>query len=135
MWYDTPMEKLTAFLKSTIMKYGASAGISFLVDYGLFALLYYCGLSIMVSTYAARACSCVVNFILNRQGVFQSQGSPALQFAQYILLVIISSTISGLAVTFLSARLPVTPVLLKLGVEIVLFFMNYLVQKKLIFRK
>lgn len=128
------MNRLTAFLRSTILRYGASAGISFLVDYGMFALLYWLGLSIMVSTYAARACSCVVNFALNRSGVFRAEGSIPRQFILYILLVVFSATVSGLAVTALTEHLPIPAIVLKFGVECVLFFFNYLVQKKFIFR-
>lgn len=72
---------------------------------------------------------------MNRNGVFRSEGSIPRQFLQYILLVILSATISGLAVTFLTAHLPLPVILLKFFVECVLFFMNYLIQKKLIFRK
>ena len=128
------MNRLLDLLRSTILKYGLSSGISFLVDYGLFALLLWLGLPIMVSTYGARACSCVVNFLLNRNGVFRSEGSYARQFIQYILLVIISATISGLAVTYLVKAIPLPAVVLKFFVETILFFMNYFVQKKLIFR-
>lgn len=128
------MNRLLDLLRSTILKYGLSSGISFLVDYGLFALLLWLGLPIMVSTYGARACSCVVNFLLNRNGVFRSEGSYARQFIQYILLVIISATISGLAVTYLVKAIPLPAVVLKFFVEMILFFMNYFVQKKLIFR-
>lgn len=126
---------IRAFLRriATLIRYGMSAGISFLVDYGLFALLLWAGASIMVSTYAARACSCIVNFLLNRSGVFRSSGDPVKQFAAYIALVIAASTVSGLAVTFLAARSPLSPVLLKLFVEIVLFFINYFVQRQFIF--
>ena len=118
---------------STLIRYGMSAGISFLVDYGLFAFLYWVGASIMIATYAARACYCIVNFALNRNGVFRSGGNPAVQFIKYIALVIAASTVSGLSVTFLAGKTAVTPVLLKLCVEIVLFFINYFVQKKFIF--
>lgn len=127
-------EKLFTFLKSTILKYGVSSVISFLVDYCLFALLIWLDRSIMVSTYTARACSCLVNFALNRNGVFRSDGNPVWQFVQYILLVIASATVSGLAVTFLSARLPLPVIVLKFFVEVLLFFGNYLIQKNLIFR-
>ena len=128
------MERLTAFLRSTLLKYGVSSAASLLVDYGLFALLHWLGCSIMVSTYAARACSCVVNFILNRNGVFRSSGRPGRQFILYILLVICTATVSGLAVTFLAARLPLPAIVLKFFVEVILFFANYLIQKKFIFR-
>lgn len=129
------MEKLRNLIRSTIMKYGLSSGISFLVDYGMFALLLHLGLSIMGSTYIARACSCVVNFILNRNAVFKSSGSPVRQFVLYILLVIASATVSGLAVTGLSTYTPVHPVILKFLVEVVLFFANFLIQKTLIFKE
>ena len=100
------MKRLTAFLKSTLLKYGVSSVLSFIVDYGMFALLIALNCSIMVSTYTARACSCVVNFLLNRNGVFRSGGDPVRQFIQYVLLVICAATVSGLAVTFLAAHLP-----------------------------
>ena len=129
------MDKLTAFIKSTILKYGLSSGVSFLVDYGLFTLLYWLGLPIMIATYAARACSCVVNFQLNKGVVFRAGGNPAKQFVLYILLVIVSATVSGLAVTGLYALTQVHPALLKFCVDVVLFFGNYLVQKHLIFRE
>ena len=128
------MKYLFTFLRSSLTRYGIAAGLSFLVDYGLFALLCWLGASIMVSTYAARACSCVVNFLLNRNGVFRSSGQPLRQFVLYILLVICAATVSGLAVTFLTARLPLPAIALKFCVECVLFFANYLIQKKFIFR-
>lgn len=129
----SPARTLLARL-STLLKYGTSSGISFLVDYGLFALLNWLGLSIMVSTYAARACSSTVNFLLNRNKVFESSGDYRKQFIGYVLLVIFSSTVSGLAVTFLAARISLLPVILKFFVETVLFFFNYFVQKLVIFR-
>lgn len=135
-----PEELQTSTLKrlvlrlSTFLKYGTSSGISLGVDYGLFVLLHWLGLSILLSTYGARACSSCVNFILNRNGVFRSGGDYRLQFIQYVLLVILSSTVSGLAVTFLAARFQVMPVILKFCVETVLFFFNYFIQKKIIFR-
>lgn len=125
---------MTAFLRSTLLKYGVSSIVSFVVDYGLFALLTGLHCSIMASTYIARACSCVVNFALNRNGVFQSGGNPVRQFVLYILLVICAATVSGLAVTFLAARLPLPAIALKFFVEVILFFANYLIQKKFIFR-
>ena len=128
------MKRLTAFLKSTLLKYGVSSVLSFIVDYGMFALLIALNCSIMVSTYTARACSCVVNFLLSRNGVFRSGGDPVRQFIQYILLVICAATVSGLAVTFLAAHLPLPAIVLKFFVEVILFFANYLVQKKFIFR-
>ena len=127
-------DRILTFLKSTILKYGISSLVSLLVDYGMFALLLWFDLSIMVSTYGARACSCIVNFVLNRNGVFRSAGNPASQFVMYILLVILSATLSGCAVTFLSARLPLPAIVLKFFVEVLLFFGNYLIQKKIIFR-
>ena len=135
MCYDIPMKHLLTLLKSTLMKYGVSSVISLLVDYGMFALLLHAGLSIMLSTYIARACSCVVNFLLNRNGVFRSEGNPAVQFIGYIALVALSATISGLAVTFLTAHLRLPAIVCKFCVEAVLFFMNYIIQKKLIFRR
>ena len=89
----------------------------------------------MIATYVARACSCLVNFSLNKKMVFKGQGNTIVELIKYLILVVISGTISGWAVTHLSALVPfITPVVIKVPVEIILYMFNYKVQRTLIFK-
>ncbi|SHJ49500.1 bifunctional glycosyltransferase family 2/GtrA family protein [Pseudobutyrivibrio xylanivorans] len=119
---------------SIILKYSFASLFSALIDYIIFIIAHACGAKIMMATYIARACSCLINFTLNKNVVFQGKGNSAVQLAKYLVLVVISGTISGWSVTHLSALLPmVAPVIIKVPVEIILYLFNYTVQRTLIF--
>ena len=119
---------------SIILKYSFSSLFSALIDYIVFIIAHACGAKIMVATYIARACSCLVNFTLNKKMVFKGEGNVAVQLAKYLVLVVISGTISGWAVTNLSILLPmIAPVIIKVPVEIILYVFNYAIQRAFIF--
>ena len=118
-----------------LFRYAFSSLASMLLDYLLFGLLTYLGLSIMVSTYIARVCSAVFNFLLNKKVVFRSNGSLAKQALQYGLLAFVSGTASGLLVTFFTKLLGIDRIIVKIVVDTLLFFINYHVQRVFIFAK
>lgn len=118
-----------------IIKYSFSSLFSALIDYIIFAVALAAGAPIMIATYIARACSCLVNFSLNKKMVFNGNGNTAIELIKYLILVVISGTISGWAVTHLSALVPaITPVIIKAPVEIILYMFNYSVQRAFIFK-
>ena len=119
---------------SIILKYSFSSLFSALIDYIIFIIAHACGAKIMAATYIARACSCLVNFTLNKKVVFKGQGKVGVQLAKYLILVVISGTISGWTVTNIAAILPmIAPVIIKVPVEIILYIFNYAVQRAFIF--
>ena len=119
---------------SIILKYSFSSLFSALIDYIVFIIAHACGAKIMVATYIARACSCLVNFTLNKKMVFKGEGNVVVQLAKYLVLVVISGTISGWAVTNLSLLVPmIAPVIIKVPVEIILYVFNYAIQRAFIF--
>ena len=119
---------------SIILKYSFSSLFSALIDYIIFIIAHACGAKIMAATYIARACSCLVNFTLNKKMVFKGEGKVAVQLAKYLVLVVISGTISGWAVTNFSQLLPmIAPVIIKVPVEVILYIFNYAVQRAFIF--
>ena len=94
-----------------------------------------CGAPIMLATYIARACSCLVNFTLNKNIVFKGEGNTGKQLIKYLALVVVSGTISGWAVTNLARLLPmVAPVIIKIPVETILYLFNYTIQRVFIFK-
>ncbi len=119
---------------SIIFKYSFSSLFSALIDYIVFIIAQACGAKIMAATYIARACSCLVNFTLNKKVVFKGKGNSAVQLAKYLVLVVISGTISGWTVTHLAALLPmIAPVIIKVPVEVILYIFNYAIQRAFIF--
>jgi len=120
---------------SIILKYSFSSLFSALIDYIVFIIAQTCGAPIMIATYIARACSCLINFTLNKKVVFKGEGNTGSQLAKYLVLVAISGTISGWAVTQLSNLLPiVAPVIIKVPVEVILYVFNYTIQRAFIFK-
>lgn len=117
-----------------IIKYSISSAFSVIVDYVFFCLFLCLGLSIPFSTYGARAISSVANFYVNRSFVFNKKGNLAKHIILYYTQVIISATISAGAVYVLAGLLNGYEVLCKMLVDTSLFFLNYYVQKKLIFK-
>ena len=120
---------------SIIIKYSFASLFSALIDYIVFIIAGSLGAPIMMATYIARACSCLINFTLNKNMVFQGKGDTGIQLVKYLALVVVSGTISGWAVTHLAALLPmIAPVIIKVPVEIILYLFNYTIQRAFIFK-
>lgn len=134
----------SARIYGTLLKFAGSSLISFLVDYGLFNLfLLLLGLvtlpfaadyELLAANVAARVVSGCVNYYLNCRYVFGRK--PTWRSAgQYFLLALTVLAVNT-SVLYLWAMIPGMPAALsKLLTEICIFFANYLVQKKIIFRK
>lgn len=118
-----------------IITYMLSSGITVLVDFGIFtAATQLFGASVALATALGRAFAAIVNFTINRNAVFKSDGKVYVQFLKYISLVIVSGTISAFCVDNLSDLFAGNLTVTKAVVETVLFVFNYLVQRILIFR-
>lgn len=117
-----------------IIKYSLSSALAVIVDYIFFCLFLFGGCSIPVSTYGARAISSVANFYVNRSFVFSKKGNLMRHIILYYAQVIISATISAVSVYLLSNLLSGYEVLCKMLVDTALFFLNYYVQKTLVFK-
>ncbi len=135
-------------------KFISASVLSFLVDYLLFFLLSSLlfpavwptpvtvfgsvlpasDLRQLIATYGARIVSAAVNYKLNRKFVFtlrSSAGAPG----RYALLCALVATVSGLTVGALHLLFPsVSTTLLKIPVDVLLFILNYFIQKNWVFR-
>lgn len=130
---------------SLILKYMASSIASFLIDIVLFCLMHILlgrlpeSLRILLSTAAARALSSFFNFNVNRRVVFSSREGYRRSLLKYYLLCIPQLLISAGLVSLLSflfgedASLPVT--LIKLVIDICLFFISFTIQREWVFKK
>lgn len=115
-----------------IIKFCASSFVSFLIDYALYAL-FGSVLHIVpwLSYVSARIVSSYANYVLNRHIVFGGGKKGSLW--QYYLLVLVAMVIGSGGVSLLT-WLGIHSIIAKLMIDIPLFFMNYIIQRKYIFK-
>ena len=126
---------------SLIFKYLFSSLAAFITDIVLFWLLTNIfSIGVITSTVAARIVSSIVNFFLNKKMVFKSKESLSKSLAKYYLLAIPVMLISAFGVKGIclltnidDSSIVVT--VIKLILDIILFILNYNIQKKWIFKK
>ncbi len=118
---------------SIILKYVCSSMLSTIIDYIVFLGLSGFVENIFILTYAGRGASTIINFLVNKKVVFKSNGDSIWQAVKYIILVIISGTLSSVGVYFLT-QCGLALVLSKVIAETTLFFFNFVCQKNLVFR-
>lgn len=119
---------------SVIFKYSLSSMLSVVIDYLIFYLIWSNRPSVMLATYVARTCSALVNFGINRNVVFKYKGKIGSQFLKYIALVFASGTVSAILI-HLGRLLPIPITILKAAAELILYFVNFYVQRAYIFVK
>lgn len=123
----------------TFLYYVFSAGTSFALDLILFTIFNFAfkGIfgyeAIIMATIFARILSSLYNFALNSKIVFKKYSTK--MFLKYYALVIIQMCVSCILVYFINKYLINTfATLIKFVVDIVLFIINYFIQKKIVFR-
>ncbi len=111
------------------------AGLSsFILDYLLFyifSLIIGGTNSILYSTICARVLSSMYNFLVNSNVVFKNRNSSSL--IKYACLCIIQMFVSGLAVEYIVKLTHISSMVIKLIVDIVLFVVNFVIQRTFIF--
>lgn len=125
------------FIKlGTFLRYSAGGLLSTLADNLVFYILAKIGCSNTLSLAAARVVSVTLNYLLLRFAVFSQDSSQKKgAFFRYILLVIFSTSIVWCALHFLTPLVPRHPIYVKIPVELVMFFFNYLMSGKFVFGK
>jgi putative flippase GtrA len=118
-------------------KYILSSLFSFVVDIGLFTLFSYLfkpvwATYIFVATVVARVLSSVCNYLLHKKWVFQSKGGGE-TFVKYVVLVVCQMVASGILVSFLYAKWPLSETLSKMVVDTALFVVSFFIQRGLVF--
>lgn len=86
------------------------------------------------SNIAARIVSGVFNFSMNRKVAFKSTGNSSKQALKYIILFLIQMGVSTLLVS-LCSHLPVNLTAMKIVIDVIIFFVNYFIEKRFIFKK
>ena len=121
------------------LTYVLSAGSSFFIDLLLFTVFNalfskFLGYeAIIIATILARILSSFYNFVINSKFVFKKYSKKML--IQYYILVIIQMCLSSALVYLINRFLLDTfATIIKFFVDIVLFIINYFIQKVIIFK-
>ena len=125
-----------------IIKYIFSAGSSFVVDivlFTVFKLILTNTLTIkdtaiiFIATALARILSSIYNYLINSRIVFKNKDKKTI--IGYFLLVVIQMFASASFVSIFDKLLKINTTIIKVGVDVVIFIVNYIVQKEIIFKK
>ena len=124
-----------------IIKYIFSAGSSFVLDILLFTIFHTLLLKtniketsiIFISTLLARILSSLYNYFINSRVVFKNKNKKAI--IGYFILVVIQLIVSATLVSLVKKILPANVTIIKIFIDIIIFIVNYIVQKKIIFKE
>lgn len=127
------MASVKEFLKFSVVSISVSVFDIFL--YWLFAEYVFLDIAypLIWSTVLARIISATVNYVINRQVVFQSNEDRRKSAFQFVILSIVQCGLSALLVHGAEAITSGDKVVIKVIVDTLLFFVNYKVQQKFIF--
>ncbi len=119
-----------------ILKYIFSSGTSFLLDIGVFTVLTLLlgkdTKAIFIATILARILSSLYNYFMNSRVVFKNKNKQS--FIYYYILVVVQMIISASLVSFIETYIKIFPTFIKIVVDIIIFIVNYIVQKEVIFK-
>ncbi len=119
-----------------IIKYLFSAGSSFILDnilFNIFILFIGTGtFSIYICTFLARVISSIYNYFINSRVVFKNKNKKAI--IGYFILVIVQMIISATVVSLIDKFINVYTGIIKLIVDVIIFIVNYIIQKEVIFK-
>ena len=127
------MASVKEFFKFSVVSISVSVFDIFL--YWLFAEYVFFDIAypLIWSTVLARIISATVNYVINRQVVFQSNEDRRKSAFQFVILSIVQCGLSALLVHGAEAITSGDKVVIKVIVDTLLFFVNYKVQQKFIF--
>lgn len=124
----------------SFLRFSCASLVCVLLDQGLFALFQkwvFAGLgesgAIWVSTALARVISSLCNYTLNRHAVFHSGGNGRRSLVRYYILCAGQLLCSAGLVAGLHALTRWDPSVLKLPVDLALFFISYRIQRRWVF--
>ncbi len=128
---------------SVILKFALGSGLSFIIDILLFTLLMYLfhnlenkEVQIFIATVGARIISSIFNYIYNRKAVFEHKESVKKSVVRYYSLAICQMAVSyGLVYgfTLLFQAEDIISSIIKIVVDISLFFISFQIQRKWVF--
>lgn len=119
-----------------LFRFSIIALLSAALDYGIFITLYYLIISnVMVCLIGGRLISTAFNYLNVKNYAFHSKGNHKKTLPKYIILAVTSTLFAYVMIIGLIAMFNMHVVLAKLISEMMMFVLNFLVQRDFIFRR
>ncbi len=119
-----------------LLKYAASSMASFVVEYGVFALMHtFVADQLIGSVVVARAVSSLVNFSLNKHVVFKHTSNSKATFFKYYALVLFNVLASYLLIKLFTEALGFNVYVGKVIADSLLMMVSYVVQRDFVYRR
>lgn len=118
-----------------IIKFSCSSLISFFIDYILYTIFMLELKNIILANILARIISGTANYILNKKVVFKSKEMMCKSLIQYIALATFILILNTVILKFLVYVIGINELIAKIIVEILLFIISWIIQKRFIFNK
>ncbi|MCP4162180.1 MAG: glycosyltransferase [Deltaproteobacteria bacterium] len=117
------------------LKYSFSSIFASFIDFIVFYMTTALGGSLVWSMFIARVIASVTNFTVNKTAVFKSDNKIHFEVIKYYALVVLSGVTSFYIIKFLSEYfLSISTITSKIIAETLLFFINYYVQNRFVFK-
>lgn len=128
--------RIYKLLFAQFLRYAGSSAVATGLDYLVAILLRWVfPASVAIPSYTARAVSSLVNFLMNKNLVFKNEKGNRYALIKYYLLVAVVIFLS-VQITRLFTNVLGLPYLLgKIIADVIMFFVNYKVQGRFVFRK
>ena len=117
-----------------LLRYALSSIATALTDLLLFYILTANGMSILSANMSARAFALWIQFMLLKKYVFKSKAGLSI-FAAYVAYVFFSGYVSSVMQAQFAGHLLNSPLLAKVVVELVIWIVNFMFLRDIIFRK
>ena len=117
-----------------LLRHGLSGVLAAVVDFAVYLIAFTLSSQILLSVSLGRLFSLLVNFSLLKTFAFRAPRHTALQFALYLLQVGIMALVASRLVSAAWTHLDITPEVSKIPVDILLYPVNFLIQKMVVFR-
>lgn len=117
-----------------LLKFILAGGTAAAVEYGVFLLLHYQNVRLLIANSASFSAGLFVSFTINRLWVFQSKSYIRKQFTAYCVLAIINLAVSNAFIAMLVDMLDVLPSIAKFLTMVIIAAWNYVLFSRLIFK-
>jgi hypothetical protein len=116
-----------------LIRYSMSSLVCSILDSALFMLFFFFNSNIWFCSFYARIISGSINFFLVRNYVFKTNNKIIFRFCFFWGYVLIITSISASLISYMTLKLGFNPLIAKISIETLLFFLNFLFQRFLIF--
>lgn len=120
-----------------VVKFLLSSLLAFIIDFCLLLIFQYTLKNLLLSVIFSRIISSVVNFICNKNYVFERKDDKRVleMIIKYYVLAIVIMILNYLILNLLYSKLNINIIISKITTEIILYSLSFIFQKRVVFSK